>query len=91
MCRYLALTMIVCLFNVEITRADTYRHGSHVIADGDGEARVRKVMGKPDRTSSVAAKQKKQGKARLLEYFIDGKTIIIEIAGGSVRSIRQSN
>jgi len=88
--RYLVLTMLVCVVGPGPSEADTYRHGSHVIADGDGEARVRKVMGKPDRTSA-AAKQKKQGKSRVLEYFVDGKTVSIEIVDGRVQSIRQSN
>lgn len=69
--------------------ADSVTFGSRVLSSGDSVGRVYEVAGKPDR---IVRLENKYGGAmgERLEYYRDGKTILITITGGKVVSIEQS-
>jgi len=71
-------------------RAELMAIGAKVLSEGDSVGRVYEVAGQPDR---VVRLENKFGAAtgERLEYYRDGKAILITISGGVVRSISVSN
>ena len=68
--------------------ADSVNFGNRVLSDGDSIGRVYEIAGKPDR---VVQLENKFGGAtgERLEYYRDGKTILITVSGGKVLRIEQ--
>jgi hypothetical protein len=85
--RILALTLALAIALPAAAQSVTF--GSKVLSEGDSVARVYELAGQPTR---VVRLENKFGAAmgERLEYYRDGKAILITISGGVVQSISVS-
>ncbi len=83
-----SLLIIIALALAVPALADTYAFGSRLVVSGDGPGKVIEVAGKPDRVVTI---ENDYGAAvgERWEYYIDGKTVSIEIIGGKVTRITE--
>lgn len=83
----LALLLTVGLWTPAM--ADSISVGNRVVSDGDAVGIVFEVLGKPDRTVDI---ENRFGAAlgERWEYYRDGKTISIIVAGSKVLSITET-